>query len=483
MTTHPSLTGPGSGNSTRAPDPAPTVVKHPLRAVVVVAFAALVTTLNQTLVIPMLPELPDRLGVTPSVATWLVTATVIAGAVSHPVLGRLGDQFGMRRMMTVALAAMILGSLMCVMTDNIGVLIAGRALQGISSATIPLGMSLMGVVLEPKRRASAIASVSAMMGIGGALGLPTAGLVSRLWGFHGLFVVSAVAGAVAVVALLLAVPAPPRRERAQRVDVPGAVLLTCFIVALLVGLDRGGEWGWTNILTVASFLVALVAGCLLTLVELRRHAPLIDLRAAMSRSSVTINGGSILIGFALFANFLGIVGRLQAPVSTGYGHGLSVLMTGLCLLPGGLLSALVSPLSARLSAIVTPRVTIALGCAVSAAGFAAQIFLGHGSLWVLVCLIAVVSAGNSMVLANLPALILQVTPEENIGVANGLNSLARAVGMSVSSAVFGIVMTIPVGVAFVPHASYDAFTAAGGATTLVALVLFLLQRSRRATSA
>jgi len=459
------------------------VVKHPLRAVVVVAFAALVTTLNQTLVIPMLPELPDRLGVTPSVATWLVTATVIAGAVSHPVLGRLGDQFGMRRMMTVALAAMILGSLMCVMTDNIGVLIAGRALQGISSATIPLGMSLMGVVLEPKRRASAIASVSAMMGIGGALGLPTAGLVSRLWGFHGLFVVSAVAGAVAVVALLLAVPAPPRRERAQRVDVPGAVLLTCFIVALLVGLDRGGEWGWTNILTVASFLVALVAGCLLTLVELRRHAPLIDLRAAMSRSSVTINGGSILIGFALFANFLGIVGRLQAPVSTGYGHGLSVLMTGLCLLPGGLLSALVSPLSARLSAIVTPRVTIALGCAVSAAGFAAQIFLGHGSLWVLVCLIAVVSAGNSMVLANLPALILQVTPEENIGVANGLNSLARAVGMSVSSAVFGIVMTIPVGVAFVPHASYDAFTAAGGATTLVALVLFLLQRSRRATSA
>ncbi|WP_433373080.1 MFS transporter [Streptosporangium sp. CA-115845] len=482
MTTHPSLTGPVSGDSTHASDPAPTLVKHPLRAVVVVAFAALVTTLNQTLVIPMLPELPDRLGVTPSVATWLVTATVIAGAVSHPVLGRLGDQFGMRRMMIVALGAMILGSLMCVMTDNIGVLITGRALQGISSATIPLGMSLMGMVLEPNRRASAIASISAMMGIGGALGLPTAGLVSRLWGFHGLFVVSAVAGAVAVAALLLAVPAPPKRERAQRIDLPGAVLLTCFIVALLVGLDRGGEWGWTNTLTVVSFLVALVSGCLLTLVELRRHAPLIDLREAMSRSSVTINGGSILIGFALFANFLGIVGRLQAPVSTGYGHGLSVLMTGLCLLPGGLLSAVVSPLSARLSAIVTPRVTIALGCAVSAAGFAAQISLGHRSLWVLVCLIAVVSAGNSMVLANLPALILQVTPEENIGVANGLNSLARAIGMSVSSAVFGIVMTMPVGVAFVPRGSYDAFTAAGGAATLVALVMFLLQRSRRATA-
>lgn len=483
MTTHQILTGPGSGDSTRAPDPAPTVVKHPLRVVLVVAFATLVTTLNQTLVVPVLPELPGRLGITPSVATWLVTATVIAGAVSHPVLGRLGDQFGMRRMMIVALGAMILGSLMCLMSDDIGVLIAGRALQGISSATIPLGMSLVGVVLEPNRRASAIASVSAMMGIGGALGLPAAGLISRLWGFHGLFAVSALAGVVAVAALLLAVPAPPRRERAQRIDFPGAVLLTCFIVALLVGLDRGGEWGWTNALTIASFLVALVSGCLLTLVELRRHAPLIDLRAAVSRSSAAINGGSILIGFALFANFLGIVGRLQAPVSTGYGHGLSVLMTGLCLLPGGLLSAAVAPLSARLSAIVTPRVTIALGCAVSAAGFAAQIPLGHGSLWVLICVIAVVSAGNSMVLANLPALILQVTPEANIGVTNGINALARAVGMSVSSAVFGIVATIPAGAAFVPRGAYDAFTAAGGATTLIALVLFLLQRPRRTTAA
>lgn len=142
-----------------------------------------------------------------------------------------------------------------------------------------------------------------------------------------------------------------------------------------------------------------------------------------------------------------------------------------------------APLSARLSAIVTPRVTIALGCAISTAGFAAQIPLGHGSLWVLVCVIAVVSVGNSMVLANLPALILQVTPEANIGVANGLNSLARAVGMSVSSAVFGIVTTIPAGVAFVPRGSYDAFTAAGAAAALVALVLFLLQRPRRSATA
>jgi MFS family permease len=455
------------------------MARHPVRVVLVVAFATLVTTLNQTLVVPVLPELPGRLGVTPSMASWLVTATVIAGAVAHPVLGRLGDQFGMRRMMVAALVAMTLGSLLCVVSDDIGVLIAGRTLQGISSATIPLGMSLVGVVLEPKRRASAIALVSAMMGVGGALGLPAAGLISRFWGFHGLFVVSASAGIVAAIALLLVVPAPPRRERAQRVDLPGAVLVTCTTVGLLIGLDRGGEWGWTNPLTLASFLTSLLAGCLLTVVELRRHAPLIDLRAAMSRSSLAINSGSILIGFALFVNFLGIVGRLQAPVSSGYGHGLSVLATGLCLLPGGLLSAAVAPLSARLSAVISPRLTIAVGCAVSAAGFGVQIPLSDGPLWVVVCVIAVISAGNSIVLANLPALILQVTPEANIGAANGVNALTRAVGMSVSSAVFGIVATVPAGAAFVPRGSYDAFTAAGAVTTLIALVLFLLERPRR----
>ncbi|MBB5625172.1 MFS transporter [Sphaerisporangium krabiense] len=473
MTTHQILTGPGSEKPARAPAGA----RHPVRVALVVAFAALVTTLNQTLVVPVLPGLPARLQVTPSVAAWLVTATIIAGAVAHPVLGRLGDQFGMRRMMIVALCAMVLGSLLCMVSDDIAVLIAGRALQGLSSATIPLGMSLVAVVLEPRRRAAAIATVSAMMGVGGALGLPAAGLVSRFWGFHGLFAVSASAGVVAMAALLLAVPAPPRRARARRVDLAGAALLTCSTVGLLVGLDRGGEWGWTNALTIACFAAALVAGCLLTLVELRRHDPLIDLRAAVSRSAAAINGGSVLIGFALFANFLGIVGRLQAPAATGYGHGLSVLATGLCLLPGGLLAATVAPLSARLSAAAGPRVTIVSGCAVSAAGFAAQIPLGHGALWGLICVVAVISAGNAMVMAALPALILRVTPETDIGVTNGLNALARAIGMSVSSAVFGIVTTVPAGAAFVARGAFDAFTVAGGVATLVALALFLLQRS------
>ncbi|MEV7007220.1 MFS transporter [Streptosporangium sp. NPDC051022] len=471
MTTHQILTGPGNENSAR--DPVPAGARHPVRVVLVVAFSALVTTLNQTLVVPVLPGLPARLQVTPSVAAWLVTATIIAGAVAHPVLGRLGDQFGMRRMMVVALCAMVLGSLLCMVSDDIAVLIAGRTLQGLSSATIPLGMSLVGVVLEPGRRAAAIATVSAMMGVGGALGLPAAGLISRFWGFHGLFAVSASAGVVAMTALLLAVPAPPLRERARRVDLPGAALLTCSTVGLLIGLDRGGEWGWTNALTLTCFLTALLAGGLLTLVELRRHDPLIDLRAALSRSAAAVNAGSVLIGFALFSNFLGIVGRLQAPAATGYGYGLSVLATGLCLVPGGLLAAMVAPLSARLSVAAGPRVTIVLGCIVSAAGFAAQIPLGHGALGVLICVAAVISAGNAMVMAALPALILRVTPEANIGVANGLNALARAVGMSVSSAVFGIIMTVPDGAAFVPRGTFDAFTAAGGIATLIALLLFL----------
>lgn len=242
MTTHQILSGPGSGDSTRAPDPAPTVVKHPLRVVLVVAFATLVTTLNQTLVVPVLPELPGRLGVTPSIATWLVTATVIAGAVSHPVLGRLGDQFdaqdddrGARRHdprvpdvrderqhRRPHRRAGAPGDLQC---DDPARDEPGGGGPGAKAPRLRHRL---------RQRDD---------GAGGALGLPTAGLVSRLWGFHGLFAVSAVAGAIAVAALLLAVPAPPRREHTQRVDLFGAVLLTCFIVTLLVGLDRGGEWG------------------------------------------------------------------------------------------------------------------------------------------------------------------------------------------------------------------------------------------------
>jgi MFS family permease len=165
--------------------------------------------------------------------------------------------FGKRRMLLVAIGALALGSLVTALSDNIAVLIVGRAMQGVSAAAIPLGISLLSTAMPREKVGSSIALVSAMLGIGGALGLPLAGFVAEHADFHLLFWINAAMGAVAFFGILLAVPEPPARS-GGRLDWTGSVLLAAGLVSLLLPLSQGGDWGWTDLKTITLLGAAVV---------------------------------------------------------------------------------------------------------------------------------------------------------------------------------------------------------------------------------
>jgi MFS family permease len=123
------------------------VRSRPALVVSVLAACGLAVSLMQTLVVPLLPRFPQLLGASPSTVTWLVTATLVAGAVCAPMLGRLGDMYGKRRMLVVALALVAVGSALGAVAPDVGTLIVARALQGASLGVIPLGISIMRDVL------------------------------------------------------------------------------------------------------------------------------------------------------------------------------------------------------------------------------------------------------------------------------------------------------------------------------------------------
>ncbi len=104
--------------------------------VTVLAFAGITVAVMQTLLVPVIKDLPVLLGTTPANATWVMTATLLAGAVSTPIMGRLGDLHGKRRMLLASLAVMVAGSLICASTDDLVVMITGRALQGFAMGAI-----------------------------------------------------------------------------------------------------------------------------------------------------------------------------------------------------------------------------------------------------------------------------------------------------------------------------------------------------------
>ena len=437
--------------------------------VAVLAFAGIVVSLMQTLVIPLIPELPHLLHASAADATWAITATLLAGAVATPVVGRLGDMYGKRRMLLISLSLLVTGSVVGALSDSLAPMVVGRALQGLAAGVIPLGISIMRDELPAERLGGATALMSASLGVGGALGLPAAALLAERADWHVLFWTAAGFGALATALVAKLVPESAVRS-GGRFDVAGAAGLSIALVCLLLAISKGATWGWTSGLTGGLFLVSAVTLALWGRWELRSARPLVDLRTTARRQVLLTNLASAVFGFSMFAMSLLLPQLLQLPKATGYGLGATMLTVGLVLAPSGLVMMAMAPLSARVSKAKGPKVTLMLGA--------------------LVVVSSIIGAGIGLAYGAMPALVMAAVPVSETAAANSLNTLMRSIGTSVSSAVAGVVlaeMTITLGSASLPAQNgFRVVMAVGAGAALLAFVLasFLpRQRPAPATAA
>ncbi|MEU7594874.1 MFS transporter [Streptomyces sp. NPDC039022] len=487
----------------RAGEPAPTAA-HPLpdpteaaldapdgarrtgsgAVVPVLAFAGIVVAVMQTMLVPVIKDLPALLATAPGNATWVMTATLLTGAVATPVMGRLGDLYGKRRMLLTSLAFMVLGSLICGFTVDMATMLVGRSLQGFAMGAIPLGIGIMRDELPRERLGSAMALMSSSIGVGGGLALPAASLVAQQTDWHALFFGAAGLGVLAMLLSVAFVPEPSVRATG-RFDVLGAIGLTGGLVCLLLPITKGSDWGWGSPTTLGLFGGAVALLLLWGLYELRVAAPLVDLRTTARREVLLTNLTSIMVGVAFYAISLVLPQLLQLPASTGYGLGQSMVVAGLCVAPLGLTMMLTAPVYARISARRGPKATLMLGMLVIAVGYGAGLGL-MSAAWQTVIISVVVGAGIGLAYSSLPALIVGAVDPSETSAANGLNTLMRSIGTSVSSAVIGMVlarMSAPAGTGSVPTLAgfRTSFAIATGAVA-VGLVLAAFLPSQRTAS-
>ncbi|WP_051715515.1 MFS transporter [Nocardia rhamnosiphila] len=445
--------------------------------VAVLAMAGIVVALMQTLMIPILPHLPEYLGAPASDTAWAITATLLAAAVATPVMGRLGYMFGKRRMLLISLVLLTTGSVVGALSTTLVPLVVGRALQGLASGVIPLGISVMRDVLPKEKLASAVAVMSASLGVGCAFGLPIAALIADKADWHMLFWASAVLGAVAAAVIAFVLPESQVRSGGG-FDFAGAGMLAIGLVALLLGISKAAGWGWTSASTSVAFGIAVLALAVWVRLELRSAEPLVDLRVAGRRQVLLTNIASIVLGFAVLAATMVFPQVMQLPQSIGYGLGGSMPAAGLVMAPLGAVLLVAAPVSSRLTNGYGPKVTLMAGAVVLAIGYLVGIFMLH-SIWQLIVTGVVIGFGTGLAYGAMPALIMRAVPPSQTAAANSFNTLIRALGTSAASAVTGLVlaeMTMTVGGTAVP--TENAFRvlmiiAAGSALAAFVVAFFL----------
>ncbi|GAA3517001.1 MFS transporter [Dietzia aurantiaca] len=410
------------------------------RLVVVLAFGGIVVSLSQTLVIPLLALLPSILNTSAVNASWVVTITLLAGAVAGPVMGRLGDLYPKKYVLIGCTAVMVLGSVLCALSGSLWAMLIGRALQGVGIGVIPIGIAAMREILPPARLGPAIALMSSSLGVGGALGLPAAAALAQYGSWQWMFWGSAIMGLGIMLLMAVRLKTLPAAKPDGTLDLIGALGLGVGLVALLLAVSKGADWGWASPVTLGLFLLAAVAFPVWGLWVLRHRSPIVNLRVAARRPVLMTNIASVTVGMGLYAQLLILPQILQLPVATGHGLGQSMVAMGLWSAPAGLAMMAVSPISGRLINNRGPKTTLILGALVISAGYFSGLFL-MGSTWGVMTTGIVISAGVGLAYGAMPALIMASVPRTEMGSANSVNTLMRSIGTTTSAAVLGVILT------------------------------------------
>jgi MFS family permease len=397
----------------------------------VLAIGLLDFSLEQAIVVPALSAIERRYHASATAVAWILTGFLLALAVSTPLAGRLGDRHGKRLVLMGSLSLFTIGSIVCAVGDSIGMLIAGRVIQGLGGGVGPLAVALVRDNLPRDRVQHAVGVLVGLAGAGGVVGFLACGLLIKYLSVPSIFWLLTAIGAACLLSTWVTVSETPVRARA-RVDWLGATLLGAALAGFLLAISEGNSWHWGSAKVLLIFFGSAVALCAFVLRELTVPSPLIDPRALRSRPVASANVAVFAVGYALLVGYTLVPLFSQLPKSTGYGLGLSTIQLSLALAPsaaGGFIGGLVS---GRIVSRSGSRIAALAGAACGLAAYAALIGFSRTVLAV-VLIMTPIGFASGLAIAAITDLLVLSAPQEQTGVVVGVNSVVRAVGSALAA--------------------------------------------------
>ncbi|BBH66222.1 MFS transporter [Actinoplanes sp. OR16] len=388
-------------------------------------------------VAPLLPDLGTEMNISDANLNWVISVQLLTAAVSVPAFGRLGDLYGHRRMLRIALACVAVGSVLVVIAPNLAVLLAGRALLGPLAALLPLEIALVRDRLPVELARRAIARLVGALALGGLLGgVITAGLYQVIGDARLTLLIPAILAVICVPVSFLAVPETSRLATGK-LDVPGVAVLSASMVALLGGISLLGSAFTAGVALTVAGLAGFAAWIAL---ELRTAEPLVDLRALAGRQVAPFFLCSFVFGIVYFGS--------QAPDSTflaadrssaGYGFGFTALQISLVALPAAVMAVVGSTLTAAIAGRFGYRPTLVVAFLTIACTFLAQA-LFHDELWQLLLFKLPVGLAAGVALGAMPTVIAETADPSRTGITTALYNNVKTLGGAVAGAVVAAIL-------------------------------------------
>jgi EmrB/QacA subfamily drug resistance transporter len=399
---------------------------HPTLILTVLALSGLAYAMLSSAVIPALPTMQRALHTNETGITWLLTAYLLSASVGTAILGRLGDMYGKERLLLITLVILAAGTLLAAVSSSLPLIILGRFIQGASGGIFPLSFGIVRDEFPREKVAGSIGLLSAILGVGGGVGIVLSGVIVEHLSYHWLFWIPLVATVIAGFATWRFIPESPVRVPG-RINWLAAMLMTIGISTVLLAVSETTTWGWGSIKTLALIAVGVAFSIAWVRVEVRSRDPLIDMTMMRIRGVWTTNLAAFLLGAGMYSSFLLLPQLAQLPKSTGFGFGASVVVGGLYLLPSTIGVMILGIFAGRISQRFGSRAALLAGTTFTTIAFALLTF-AHSRPYEVLIAAALLGVGIGLAFAALGNLIVNAVTSEQTGVASGMNTVMRTLG-------------------------------------------------------
>jgi EmrB/QacA subfamily drug resistance transporter len=398
--------------------------------------------LDQTIVNLALPKIINDFDITVTAAGWIATAYILANAIFVPIWGKLGDSIGRKKVYVLGFTIFIAGSVLAGLAWNLSSMIVFRVIQAIAgSADYPTAMAILAVTFkEGRERAQALGIWSSSFAAASVFGPLLGGPLIDTFGWRSVFLINLPIGLIGLFMALRYINESRSEKKIEYFDWWGAISLGGALSALVLVLDKGGDWGWLSLGSLICYLSIVVLSWLFIWIEKRVPEPIVDLRFFKIPAFVNALSNNFLI-------FMGLMGGLfLIPIFAQTFLGYNTTEAGYLFIPMAIALMIGAPIGGRLTGKVSSRTVIFWSTFVGAIGIYLFSFLDPKSTALdIIIPLSIMAFGIGFGMAQRTNIIASVVDPHEIGIASSILALARNVAGAFGIALFGTILSNRIG--------------------------------------